>query len=81
MARLEARVADLEKKKAAGTLTPQEEAQLEKLKSMLKQGPAAFSGNGRRQVMRPPDPASKTAKPQTSPPPPGPQAPREPEPQ
>jgi hypothetical protein len=80
MARLEARVADLEKKKAAGTLAPQEETQLEKLKSMLERGPAAFSANGRRQELRPPDPAPKTAKPQTNPPPPGPQAPRGPEP-
>jgi hypothetical protein len=80
-ARLEARVADLQKKKAEGTLTPLEETQLEKMEAMLKQGPGAFSGDARRRELRPPTPRPKAAASQTHSPPPSPAVPPEPKPQ
>ena len=68
-ARLEVRVTDLEKKQADGTLTPQEETQLDKLQAILKQGPEAFSGNARRRELRPPDPGARPARLRTNSPP------------
>jgi hypothetical protein len=62
-ARLEARVGALEKKKAAGTLTPQEASQLEKLQAMLKQGPELFPGDARRRELRPPEAPPRIATP------------------
>jgi len=68
-ARLEARVAELQKKKTEGTLMPQEETQLDKLQAVRKQGSEVFSGNARRRELRPPDPRTKPGRSPTNSPP------------